>query len=576
MSNQYSTKRWIIFPDVDDASMATLAEQLNIDPRLSKMLLQRGIENFDEAKRFFRPSLSELHDPFLMKDMDKAVARIEAALEEQENILIYGDYDVDGTTAVALMYSYFRNICPGKIHFYIPDRHIEGYGISFLGIDKAEELNCKLIIALDCGIRSIDKVDYASSKKIDFIICDHHIPGDTIPAAVAVLDPKRSDCPYPFKELSGCGVGFKLIQALKQSIPNGDISEQWLDLVATSIAADIVPIVGENRILAYFGMHQINTNPRPGIRMLLSSGKEGSKKNPDKEFSISDLVFSAAPKINAAGRIEHGKKAVELLITEDTATAEQILLQINAQNSRRKDLDQQMSSEALAFFESNAELRNAKSTVLFKKEWHKGVVGIVASRVMEKYYRPTIILTESNGKATGSARSVKGFDIHEALVSCSDLLEQFGGHMFAAGMTMPLENVEAFQKRFEEIVSKTIKEESLTPEVEIDMEIELIDITPKFYRILKQFAPFGPGNMAPVFMTKQLSDDGNGKIVGATHLKVRLGKPNQPYIDAIAFGRADMILPISKGIPVDVCYTLDENHWNNKMTLQLMVKDMKC
>ena len=323
-------------------------------------------------------------------------------------------------------------------------------------------------------------------------------------------------------------------------------------------------------------MQQINSNPRPGIRMLLSSGKEGSKKNPDKEFSISDLVFSVAPKINAAGRIDHGKKAVELLITEDTAAAEQILLQINAQNSRRKDLDQQMTSEALAFFESNAALRSAKSTVLFKKEWHKGVVGIVASRVMEKYYRPTIILTESNGKATGSARSVKGFDVHEALVGCTDLLEQFGGHMFAAGMTMPLENVEAFQKRFEEIVSKTIKEESLTPEVEIDMEIELSDINPKFYRILKQFAPFGPGNMAPVFMTKQLCDDGNGKIVGATHLKTRLGKPNQPYYDAIAFGRADMLLPISKGIPVDVCYTLDENHWNNKMTLQLMVKDMKC
>jgi single-stranded-DNA-specific exonuclease len=576
MSNQYSTKRWVILPDVDNASVATLAEQLNIDPRLSKMLLQRGIENFDDAKRFFRPSLSELHDPFLMKDMDKAVSRIESALEEQENILIYGDYDVDGTTAVALMYSYFRNICPEKIHFYIPDRRIEGYGISYIGIDKAEELNCTLIIALDCGIRSIDKVDYASIKKIDFIICDHHIPGDTIPAAVAVLDPKRSDCPYPFKELSGCGVGFKLIQALKQSIPNADISEQWLDLVATSIAADMVPIVGENRILAYFGMQQINSNPRPGIRMLLSSGKEGSKKNPDKEFSISDLVFSAAPKINAAGRIEHGKKAVELLITEDTATAEQILLEINAQNSRRKDLDQQMTSEALAFFESNAALRNAKSTVLFKKEWHKGVVGIVASRVLEKYYRPTIILTESNGKATGSARSVKGFDVHEALVSCSDLLDQFGGHMFAAGMTMPLENVEAFQKRFEEIVSKSIKEESLTPEVEIDMEIELSDINPKFYRILKQFAPFGPGNMAPVFMTKQLSDDGNGKIVGTTHLKARLGKPNQPYFDAIAFGKADMHLPISNGIPVDVCYTLDENHWNNKMTLQLMVKDMKC
>lgn len=576
MSSQYTTKRWVMLPDVDETSVKTLAEQLSIDPRLSKMLIQRGIANYDEAKRFFRPSLSELHDPFLMKDMDKAVARIETALEEQENILIYGDYDVDGTTAVALMYSYFRNVCPENIHFYIPDRHLEGYGISFLGIDKAEELGCKLIIALDCGIRSIDKVEYATSKNIDFIICDHHIPGATIPPAVAVLDPKRSDCPYPFKELSGCGVGFKLIQALKQSIPNSDISEQWLDLVATSIAADIVPIVGENRILAYFGMQQINSNPRPGIRMLLSSGKEGSKKNPDKEFSISDLVFSAAPKINAAGRIEHGNKAVELLITEDIKKADEILLQINVQNSRRKDLDQQMTTEALAFFDSNAALRTAKSTVLFKKEWHKGVVGIVASRVLEKYYRPTIILTESNGKATGSARSVKGFDIHEALIACSDLLDQFGGHMFAAGMTMPLENVEAFQKRFEEIVTKSIKEESLTPEVEIDMEIELNDINPKFYRILKQFAPFGPGNMAPVFITKNLIDNGTAKIVGATHLKATFGKPNQSYIDAIAFGRADMLLPVSKKIPVDVCYTLDENYWNNQMTLQLMVKDIKC
>ena len=576
MSTTSTAKRWTLIPDGDAALVADLAEKLGLDTRLANMLVQRGVTSFEEARSFFRPAISDLHDPYLMKDMDRAVDRILQALESEEHFMIYGDYDVDGTTSVALMYSFFRDLCPDQVHFYIPDRYAEGYGISFRGIDVAEEWGCTLIIALDCGIRSIDKVEYATAKNIDFIICDHHLPGAELPAAVAILDPKRSDCPYPYKELCGCGIGFKLIQALKQVLPHSGDTDHWLDLVAMAIAADIVPITGENRILAFFGMQQINTKPRPGIRMLLRSGKEGAQSNPTKEFSISDLVFTAAPRINAAGRIDHGKKAVELLITEDEATAEEILSHINIQNVRRKDLDQLMTMEALAILDSNENNRDARSTVLFKADWHKGVVGIVASRVMEKYYRPTIILTESNGKATGSARSVKGFDVHEAISACADLLEQFGGHKYAAGMTMPLENVEAFRLRFEEIVAGSIQEASLIPEVEIDMELEPSDIHPKFYRILKQFAPFGPGNMAPVFMTPHLLDDGNARIVGTHHLKLKLGKPGQPFYDAIAFGMAEMQPTFSRGIPVDVCYTLEENHWNGKVTLQWMVKDMRC
>lgn len=576
MSNAPVVKRWTLLPDGDSELVDSLTQQLGIERKLANMLVQRGVKTFEEARSFFRPSLSELHDPYLMKDMNKAVDRILLALESDETIMIYGDYDVDGTTSVALLYSFFRELCPERLQFYIPDRYAEGYGISFRGIDVAEELGSTLIIALDCGIRSVDKVDYASNKGIDFIICDHHLPGSEVPKAAAVLDPKQSDCAYPYKELCGCGIGFKLIQALKQVLPHAGDTDHWLDLVATAIAADIVPITGENRILAYFGMLQINTKPRPGIRMLLRSGKDGANSNPTKEFSISDLVFTAAPRINAAGRIDHGKKAVELLITENESTAEEILSHINTQNVKRKDLDQLMTSEALAILDSNELYRDVKSTVLFKNDWHKGVVGIVASRVMEKYYRPTIILTESNGKATGSARSVKGFDVHEAISACADLLEQFGGHKYAAGMTLPLENVEAFRQRFEEIVAETIQEESLVPVVDIDMELELSDITPKFYRIMKQFAPFGPGNMSPVFLTKHLQDDGYGKIVGTHHLKLKLGKPGQPSFDAIAFGMAHMQPAISKGIPVDVCYTLEENHWNGKVNLQWMVKDMRC
>jgi single-stranded-DNA-specific exonuclease len=576
MSNAPVVKRWTLLANGNSELVESLAQQLGIEWKLANMLVQRGVKSFDEARSFFRPSLDDLHDPYLMKDMDKAVDRILLALESGETILIYGDYDVDGTTSVALLYSFFRELCPERLHFYIPDRYAEGYGISFRGIDVAEELGCTLIIALDCGIRSVDKVDYASAKGIDFIICDHHLPGLEVPKASAVLDPKQSDCAYPYKELCGCGIGFKLIQALKKVLPHASDTDHWLDLVATAIAADIVPITGENRILAYFGMLQINTKPRPGIRMLLRSGKDGANSNPTKEFSISDLVFTAAPRINAAGRIDHGKKAVELLITENESTAEEILSHINTQNVKRKDLDQLMTSEALAILDSNELYRDVKSTVLFKNDWHKGVVGIVASRVMEKYYRPTIILTESNGKATGSARSVKGFDVHEAISACADLLEQFGGHKYAAGMTLPLENVEAFRQRFEVIVAETIQEESLIPEVDIDMELELSDITPKFYRIMKQFAPFGPGNMSPVFLTKHLQDDGYARIVGTHHLKLKFGKPGQSFFDAIAFGMAHMQPAISKGIPVDVCYTLEENHWNGKVNLQWMVKDMRC
>jgi single-stranded-DNA-specific exonuclease len=573
-------KRWSIKQAADSNLVNKLAEELNLEPRLANLLAQRGVSTFEEARSFFRPALEDLHDPFLMSGMDQAVARISSAFENKERIMIYGDYDVDGTTAVALVFSFFKEFYPQNIEYYIPDRYTEGYGISFQGVDSAATSGVKLIIALDCGIRSVDKVNYALEKNIDFIICDHHLPGDELPAAVAILDPKQANCSYPYKELSGCGIGFKLVQALAPiCCPEFDVYKT-LDLVATSIAADIVPITGENRIMAYFGLKQINAAPRPGIKALLKSGKEADSQTqankPEKEITIESLVFTAAPRINAAGRIDHGRKAVELLVAETDAIAHEVSLHVNIQNGKRKDLDKLITEEALAILASNPMYRDAKSTVLFKADWHKGVVGIVASRVIEKFYRPTIVLTESNGMATGSARSVNGYDIHEAITQCSDLLEQFGGHKYAAGMTLKLENVELFRQKFEKIVSESITEDQLIPVVEIDMELNPDEIDPKFYRILKQFAPFGPGNMAPVFLTKNLIDDGYGRIVGANHLKLKLGKSGQPFFDAIAFGMGEHLPKLSKRIPVDVCYSLEENHWNGKVTLQWMVKDMHC
>jgi single-stranded-DNA-specific exonuclease len=564
-------KRWAVKPPGDPSVVSRLSIELGIEPLISNLLVQRGIRTFEEAKAFFRPDLSMLHDPFLMKDMDKAVARLEKAIKNNEKILIYGDYDVDGTTAVSLLYTFLKTVHP-PVDYYIPDRYAEGYGISFTGIDFAKENGFSLIIALDCGIKSLDKVEYASERNIDFIICDHHRPGDSLPKAVAVLDPKRSDCSYPYDELCGCGVGFKLVQAYaaKNKIPFEELLP-YLDLVAISIAADIVPITGENRILAFFGLKQLNKSPREGIKAILALN------NIKRELNISDLVFIIGPRINAAGRIESGKLAVRLLTSGDIESATSSGLNIHDNNIERRSLDTSITQQALQMIDDSAELMNRKSTVLFHPEWHKGVIGIVASRLTEKYYRPTIVLTASNGKATGSARSVKDFDVYEAIDACSDLLEQFGGHKYAAGLTLKLENIDAFSRRFEEVVSSTITDDLLVPEVEIDAQINLSDINPKFFRILKQFEPFGPGNMSPVFMTEKIKDKGYGKVVGSKHLRFDALHPESPSccFAAIAFGQSDHYDAISKKDLFDICYTIEEKEWNGNVSLQLNVKDMK-
>jgi single-stranded-DNA-specific exonuclease len=555
--------------------VSTLADALGIDTKLASILIQRGIENFEEARSFFRPDIMALHDPFLMKDMDKAVNRIQHALDKNERIMVYGDYDVDGTTAVALVYAYLKPFFgEARIMHYVPDRYSEGYGISFKGIDIAKEFSCSLIIALDCGIRSLDKVDYARTLGIDFIICDHHLPGALLPEAVAVLDPKRADCEYPYKELSGCGIGFKLVQALNERWQAEVSCLHLLDLVATSIAADIVPITGENRILAYYGLSQINSNPRPGLKALLKPSKELDASNNSvrkHEITISDLVFTAAPRINAAGRIDHGTKAVELLLTEDEHSANNAVFDIHQHNSTRRSLDQQITAEALQILENAGE---SHSNVLYMPHWHKGVVGIVASRVIERYYKPTIVLTESNGSITGSARSVRNFDVHEAIAACGDILVQYGGHKYAAGLTLKPENLDAFRQRFEEEVARRILPEHKVPVIEIDAELEPDEITPKFYRILKQLAPFGPGNMLPVFACKGVKDDGSVRIVGTNHLKMKLGKETGASFDAIGFNMSQYHTHISLGLPFDVCYTLEENHFNGHTTLQWVVKDI--
>ncbi len=567
-------RNWIIKSQGDEKAVRQLMTELNVSRPVATLLIQRNIRSYEEARAFFRPDLNNLHDPFLMKDMDKAVERIKYAISHAQGVLVYGDYDVDGTTAVSMIYSYFKYILP-KIEYYIPDRYKEGYGISFAGIDYAAAQGFKLIIALDCGIKAVNKVSYARNLGIDLIICDHHNPGSEIPEAFAVLDPKQEDCPYPFKELSGCGVGFKLVQAFHQQ-QNRDFSEiiPFLDLVAVSIASDIVSITGENRILAHFGLKQINENPSTGIRTILKIANIDKK-----EITIEDIVFRIGPRINAAGRMESGRKSVDLLISQNEEQALVIGEKINSYNLDRRNVDTNITQEALNLISSDPEMKDRKSTVLFNPLWHKGVIGIVASRLMEHYYRPTVILTHSNGFATGSARSVTGFDLYQAIEECSDLLENFGGHKYAAGLTLKEQNVQRFRERFEAVVEEAILPDQLIPVVEIDTEIQLSEITDNFYKVLKQFQPFGPENMNPVFLTENVVDNGEGKIVGVNteHLKLSLVQEEDPFrvFPAIAFQQAQQLKKIQGGKAFDICYSLEENNFRGVSNIQLNIKDIK-
>jgi single-stranded-DNA-specific exonuclease len=561
--------RWNLKSKPEKEKVQALQNALQVDEIIATLLVQRGIETFEQAKTFFRPTLEDLHNPYLMKDMEKAVSRIEKAIANNENILVFGDYDVDGTTAVSLVSSYLRSFYP-NVATYIPDRYNEGYGISYLGIDYAEDNNVSLIIALDCGIKSIDHVNYAKAKNIDFIICDHHRPGDILPDAIAVLDPKREDCSYPYDELCGCGVGFKLIQALAEN-RNQTIQDllPYLDLVATAIAADIVPITGENRVLAKFGLEVINTNPRPGIKALIQNVKK-------KVLTITDVVFIVAPRINAAGRVKHGNEAVALLTEYNLEQAEQFASEIEQHNSDRKELDKQITKEALLQIEENNE-QNRFSTVVYQENWHKGVIGIVASRLVEKYYRPTIVFTKSGDKLAASARSVKDFDVYNALEACAEHLEQFGGHMYAAGMTLLEKNYENFKNAFENEVKKTIHPDLLTPEISVDLEMNFSDFDEKFMRILKQFEPFGPENMTPVFLSKNIIDSGYAKTLGndAEHLKAFVKQNNSPNFNAIGFGLGDKINLVKNRNPFEAVYVLEENEWNGTVSLQLQLRDVR-
>lgn len=570
-------KKWLIQTPINKDIVEQFRSELKVDNVVAELLLQRTISTFKEAENFFRPNLNELHDPFLMKDMDRAVERIIQAIEKGEKILLFGDYDVDGTTAVALMYSYLKKKYE-RIDYYIPDRYAEGYGISFLGIDYAKENDFSLIISLDCGIKSVDKVAYAKEKNIDFIVCDHHNPGDELPDGI-ILDPKRKDCDYPYKELSGCGVGFKLLQALIQK-NQWDQSElfEYLDLLAISIGADIVPITGENRTLCYFGLKQLNDNPRVAFQELLKIAK--------KEFpvTLTNVVFIIAPRINAAGRLRSGKHAVELMISDNREEIEQIANEINNDNLERRELDKEMTEEALTQIASDLNYTSKKSTVVFNENWHKGVVGIVASRLIEKHFKPTIVLTESNGMITGSARTVNNFDIHEALIECEHLLEQFGGHKHAAGMTLSKENLTAFQSKFEEVVGKRIDVEDLAPIEKVDIELDFNEIftteenrmkIPRLKRILNQLEPHGPGNMKPVFISKNVFSK-DIRILKDEHLKLTLTQPTSDVVlEAIGFNMAEKIDLVANGIPFDILYTLETNSWNNRETLQLNIKDIR-
>ncbi|MFO8000721.1 MAG: single-stranded-DNA-specific exonuclease RecJ [Marinilabilia sp.] len=566
-------KSWQIKSSPDAETESGLSAFDDIGPILGKLLAMRGVKNADEARAFFSPRLEDLHDPFLMKDMHEGVERLSEAIRKQENILIYGDYDVDGTTSVALVYSFLKQFHP-NIDYYIPDRYEEGYGISYKGVDFAVSRNISLVIVLDCGIKAADKIEYARSKGVEFIICDHHTPGDVLPHATACLDPKRPDCPYPEKELSGCGVGFKFLQAFceRNDIAPGRL-HKYLDLVAVSIASDIVPVTGENRILAEFGLIKLNENPGTGLKSIIEvSGMNG------KQLTITDVVFKIGPRINAAGRVESGKDAVALLVSDDENKAFGMSRTINACNETRKDLDRNITHEALQLIAADQAQKDRKTTVIFQPEWHKGVIGIVASRLTETYYKPTVVLTSSKGLVTGSARSVDGFDLYKAIEACQDLLENFGGHTYAAGFTLRPENITAFADRFEKVVSGSIKPEQMVPQIEVDAEISLGDITNQFFEKLKRFQPYGPGNPKPVFITRSVYDFGTSKVVGKDkeHLKLELIESTSPkIIKGIAFGKGHLIRKIKESQPFDICYTIEENPYERHLPLQLMIRDFK-
>jgi single-stranded-DNA-specific exonuclease len=561
--------RWTILPKPNTQKVAQLSEKLGVEPIIGNLLVQRGIETFEDAKHFFRPTLAELHDPFLMKDMDLAVARIRKAIANDENILVFGDYDVDGTTSVALVSSYLKSYYP-NVATYIPDRYDEGYGVSYKGIDFAEDNGFSLIIALDCGVKAVDKVAYALEKGVDFVICDHHRPGPELPKAVAVLDPKRDDCSYPFKELCGCGVGFKLIQAL--SVERGltiDDLLLYLDLVATAIGADIVPITGENRILAHFGLKVINSNPRVGFEAIIKQIKKSS-------LTITDVVFIIAPRINAAGRMKHGNHAVTLLTETDISKAILFASEIEQFNTDRREADKQITTEALAQILENKE-EERFTTVVYNEKWHKGVIGIVASRLIETYYRPTLVFTKSGDRLAASARSVRGFDVYEALEKCSEHIEQFGGHKYAAGLTLLEADYENFKNAFEQVVKESIDPMLLNPEILINSELQFNEISPKLYRILKQFAPFGPGNSTPVFLSRDLEETGYGKCVGEdkTHLRITVKQGKSPQYAGIGFGLGAKKDIACSGGKFKATYVIDENEWQGKVSLQFRLKDIK-
>lgn len=566
-------KKWVIKEKSDPAVVKHLAAALSVPDSLANLMAQRGITTAAEASAFFNPNLDYLHDPFQMKDMNIAVDRISTAVKKNEKILVYGDYDVDGTTAVALMYSFLMEQYSNVI-YYIPDRYKEGYGVSFQGLDFAYQNNCKVVITLDCGIKAVEKVKYARTKGLDVIICDHHYPGDEIPKATAVLDPKQPGCNYPYKELSGCGVGFKLIQAYARvhGIPFSSIF-QYLDLVAVSIASDIVPITGENRVMAHFGLKQLNESPRTGLKEIIRESEV------NRILSIEDVVFKIGPRINAAGRMETGSKAVDLLVSSDTALATGISKEINNFNIERRNVDRTITTEAMRMIAEDQRTVNARTTVLFNPLWKKGVIGIVASRLIETYYRPTVILTESNGFATGSARSVQGYDLYQAIEACSDLLESFGGHMYAAGLTLKKENIRPFMDRFEQYVNSTISEDQLVPRIFIDTELSFSEISEEYFRVMNQFQPFGPENMSPVFVSRNVFDTGTGRMVGSSgeHLKLDLCQEStgQKSFSAIAFSQANHFEYIRAGKPFDVCYSLEMNEFRGNRNLQLNIKDIK-
>jgi single-stranded-DNA-specific exonuclease len=579
-------KRWVPKHMPDNETVGQLSKELNISSILAGLLVQRGVSTFDEAKSFFRPQLSDLHNPFLMKDMDKAIDRLQVASEKGEKIMVYGDYDVDGTTAVSIVYSFLKNTHK-KVDFYIPDRYEEGYGISYKGIDHAVETEHTLLISLDCGIKAVEKVKYASEKGLDIIICDHHRPGDEIPDAVAVLDPKQEDCNYPFKDLSGAGVGFKLIQALamKMEIPMDKIYP-FLDLVSISIAADVVSIVGENRVLSYYGLKQLNKSPRSGIKFLLKSAGVDKKVSLGtdhyfkRKITVTDLVFLLGPRINAAGRIDSATDSVRLLISNNKEYAAKLGKQINDLNTTRRELDSSITQDALDILENEKLESNRKASIVYREDWHKGVVGIVASRLIDNFYKPTIVLTKADGLITGSARSVKKFDIYDAIESTSHLLENFGGHTYAAGLSLKPENFEKFKEEFYKYADEHITDDMLIPEIEVDAEIYISDINTKFYNVLKQFAPFGPGNMSPVFVTKNVIDTGYAKLVGrkeSKHLKFTVVHPHRTGnpIPAIAFNQGHHLEKMKSGKSFDICYHIDENTWLGNTTLQLRVMDIK-